>query len=140
MEYIVGALLMFGALIAGNRLLREPVRQLQDSKIRYTQSYVYGLIAPMLQHIPDDTPSQPRQSRSFVEKSYVRVLVLEDSAYWIKDNALYTAKIIEGAVDKETTQKVDTMTMSKVELDRTMFIVEKLREGLDNDNGSAGKQ
>jgi len=140
MEYLIGALFMLAALIAANRLLKGEYRKAASSEIRHTQSYIYSLIAPMLQYMPDDTLPEPTQSRSFVEKSYVRVLVMENTAYWIKDNALYTAEVIEGAVDKETTRKVDTMTMDKVELDKTMFIVEKLREGLDDDTGGTGKQ
>ena len=138
MEYIVGALFMLTALIAANRFLRTPYRKAASVEIRHSQSYIYSLVAPLLQYVPEDLPATPTQSRSFVQQSYVRVLVMEENAYWIKDNALYTAQVLDGAVDKETTRKVDTMTMSKVELDKTMFIVEKLREGLEDDNGGSG--
>jgi hypothetical protein len=87
--------------------------------------------------LPKDIPT--RQSNNFMKDSYTRVLILDDNAYWIKDQALYTAEIMDGMVNKETTRRVDTMTMDKVELDKTMFIVEKLREGLDSDSGGSGK-
>ena len=70
----------------------------------------------------------------------IKVLILDGSAYWIKDNNFYTASVDQsGTVDKETTRIVDIMTMTSVELDKMLFIMDKLREGLDNDSGSTGK-
>jgi hypothetical protein len=97
------------------------------------------LIAPVLDYVPKDRVKINTQSSKFVEDSYIRVVIVESSAYWIKDQALYTADVSEGAVDKSTTRRVDTMAMDKVQLDKTLFIVEKLREGLNNDRGGTGK-
>lgn len=131
---------MLAALIAANRFIREPYNQARKVKLRYTQSHIQSLLSPLLQYVPKDVERTPTQSRTFVKDSYVRVLVMDDSAYWIKDHALFTADLVDGEVVKETTRKVDTMAMSKVELDKTMFIVEKLREGLDDANGGTGNQ
>jgi hypothetical protein len=49
--------------------------------------------------------------------------------YWIVNNTFYVADIVDGNVEENTTRLVDTMTMDKVQLDKIMFIVEKLREG-----------
>ncbi len=65
----------------------------------------------------------------------MRVIIIEGNAYWIVDQTLYTAKIIDGSVDNETTKKVDTMTMDDVQLEKTQFIVQKLTEGKGNDSG-----
>jgi hypothetical protein len=79
-----------------------------------------------------------RQSELHEKRTNVKVIIMDDEAYWIKDNILYTASMAGNNVDKDTTRRVDTMTMSKVQLDKTMFIVDKLREeGLD-DNWSSG--
>jgi hypothetical protein len=80
-----------------------------------------------------------RQSSNYAKKAYVRILVFEKKAYWIRDNALYVADFSSGMVDHDTAQRVDTMAMNKVELQKTMMIVEKLREGKDYDTGSAGE-
>ena len=66
-------------------------------------------------------------------------MVEEDKAYWIKDNNLYTAEVIEGDVDSETTQPVDTMNMSNKELNKLVGIVEALRKD-DNDNRNTGNK
>jgi hypothetical protein len=139
-EYFLGSILTFAIILVANRVLREPIKKFKTKEIKYTQSHVYSLVAPLLQFVPEDNKMPPTQATKFIENSYIRVVVLERSAYWIKDNALYTADIIEGAVDRSTTKRVDTMTMDKVQLDQTLFIVEKLREGLDNDFGGTGKQ
>ena len=63
---------------------------------------------------------------------------MDDQAYWVKDNVFYTADMSGEIVDKETTRVVDTMTMSKVQLDKMVFIMDRLREGNLNDSGGTG--
>ena len=47
--------------------------------------------------------------------------------------------MVHGLVDKNTTRKVDTMTMDSVELEKTQFIVQKLTEGKQDDSGNQWK-
>lgn len=141
MEVLLGALLTLTIIIANNLILKDRIKKMGPTKIRYTQSHVQMLLSPLRDYFPlgqDDEEPAKTQSKSYVEKSYVKVVISENNAYWIKDNALYTAEVIEGFVDKESSRRVDTMGMNKVELEKTMAIVEKLREGLDEDSG-AGK-
>lgn len=81
-------------------------------------------------------PEKQTQSKMHSSKTNIRVIVMEDQAYWIKDNIFYTADILGDGVDKETTRRVDTMVMNKVQLDKMMFIIDRLREGNSNDSGS----
>jgi hypothetical protein len=138
LDYFIGALATIIVVVIANRALRRPYSE-NKTIIRYSQSHVYSLMAPILDYVPSVKPLRPSQSSKYVESSYIKVMIVEKFAYWIKDNALYTAEVVEGEVDKTTTKQVDTMTMDRVELEKTMFIVEKLREGQDHDNGSAGK-
>jgi hypothetical protein len=64
--------------------------------------------------------------------------MIENSAYWVKDNVFYMADLVSGEVNPETTRVVDTMGMDSVELDKMLFIMDRLREGLDNDSGGTG--
>lgn len=140
MEFTIGALTAMAIFVFANLALKSPIKKVSAEKIRYSQSHVHSLISPILEYVPEPSIEQPpSQSSNFIKDSYTRVLILDENAYWIKDQALYTAEILDGMVNKETTRRVDTMTMDKVELDKTMFIVEKLREGLDNDSSSSGK-
>ena len=138
MEYFIGAMATLFIIVVANKVSKKPFSE-SKTTIRYSQSHIYSLMAPILDYVPSIKPLKPTQSSKYLESSYIKVMILEKSAYWIKDNALYTAEVIEGEVDKTTTKKVDTMAMSRVELEKTMFIVEKLREGQDHDNGSSGK-
>lgn len=70
------------------------------------------------------------------DKNHIRVIIMDNRAYWIKDNTFYTANMsIDGTVDKDTTSRVDTEGMSKIQLDQMLFIVDKLREGTFDDSG-----
>ena len=55
-------------------------------------------------------------------------------AYWIKDNQFYQSNINEQGIDKENSRVVDTMGMDKVQLDKMLFIMDKLREGINDDS------
>lgn len=138
MEVILGAVLALGIILLNNLVLRKPLEQAVKTKLQYTQSRVEMLMSPFKPYMSsvEGFEKPQRQSTDVIKKSYVRVVIAENSAYWIKDNALYVAEVIDGFVDKESTRRVDTINMDSVELEKTMAIVEKLREGLDEDSGT----
>jgi len=78
------------------------------------------------------------QSKLHESRINIKVIIVDDEAFWIKDNVFYTANMSGDIVDKETTRAVDTMTMNKVQLDKMMFIIDRLREGTFNDSGGTG--
>jgi hypothetical protein len=98
-------------------------------KINYSQSYIDNLISQKI--LEDFLPKTKKktQSSEHNKKTEIRVLIVEGEAYWIVEQTLYVAKLINGIVDNETAKKVDTMTMNTVQLEKTQFIVQKLTEG-----------
>ena len=79
------------------------------------------------------------QSKMHYDKTNVKVIILEDQqAYWIKDNIFYKAPIDGQSIDKESAEQVDTMHMDKVQLDKMLFIMDKLREGINDDSRGSG--
>jgi predicted ribosome-associated RNA-binding protein Tma20 len=78
------------------------------------------------------------QSKIRQEKENVRVIIVENEAYWIKDNTFYTAPMVNNLIGKDYAMQVDTSTMDKVQLDKMLFILDKLREGISNDSRGAG--
>lgn len=64
------------------------------------------------------------------KQTEVRVLFLENKAYWIANNSFYSADLEDGTVNQNTAKVVDIMAMDKVELDKMSFIVEMLTEDL----------
>ena len=75
-------------------------------------------------------PAATTQSMKYFDSINLRILILEEQAYWIKNNAVFVAQVINGEIEKDTAKEVDTMAMDKVQLNKLMFIVEKLKEGL----------
>lgn len=139
MEYFVGAAITMFVYTLTNWIIRKQVAEKSSiGRISYSQSHVYSLMAPYLDLAPPMEDSVPRQSKNFLKNVYTRIMVVNNKAYWIKDNAVYVADVVDGEVLKEGAHAVDTMSMNKVELDQMMFIVEKLRED-NNDNRSTGK-
>jgi len=138
-EYLIGAFTTLLAVIVANRFIKKELSEESNLFIRYSQSHVYNLIQPALDYMPITKIFKESQARKHLASLYIKVMIVGGEAYWIKDHALYTASLVDGEVDKNTTQKVDTMSMDKVQLEKTMFIVEKLREDKRDDSGSPGE-
>lgn len=143
MDYAIGALITLTIVVIVNRLIVHEIkdhREHNTGQIRYSQSHVYSLIAPFLD-TDQFSPSRPKtQTDAYYEKTYLKILVFEGFAYWIKNNQLYRALMEHGQINHETTEEVDTMVMNDVQLQKTIMIVEMLKEGSTDDRGSAGKQ
>lgn len=78
------------------------------------------------------------QSRKYHDKMNIKVIIVDQNAYWVKDNIFYTAPMIDEHIDNDMIQEVDTISMDKVQLEQMLFIMDKLREGIDNDSRSSG--
>ena len=74
------------------------------------------------------------QSKIHHEKTNVKVIILDNQAYWIKNNIFYKAPLVDQLIDKDSAEEVDTISMDKVQLDKMLFIMDKLREGINDDS------
>ena len=137
MEYFVGAAITLGVVFAVNKYISINFYQKTTPVIRYSQSHIFTLMKPYLPMMPPPDLGTT-QASNFLNRRYMKIMVVKDKAYWIKDNAVYVASVINGNIEKETAIKVDTMSMTKVELDEMLFIIEKLREE-ENDSRGPGK-
>jgi len=105
---------------------------------KYSQSTIHHIVSPFINQNNLIKPQRSTQTRKHYDKTNLRVIIVEDEAFWIKDNIFYTARMTNEGVDKETTSVVDTMNMDKVQLDKMLFIIDQLRDGKKDDSGSAG--
>lgn len=108
----------------------------------YRQSSVFELLRPVviLQDYFDKNIIET-QATKHRDSMYLRVIFVENQAYWIKDGELCVSEMEDGVVVGDSTKPVDTIGMDKVQLDKIIFIVEKLTEGLEDDrNGSRNKK
>ncbi len=97
-----------------------------------TQSMIHHKYAMRKKYI--DKINKKSQSKIRQEKENVRVIIVENEAYWVKDNAFYTAPLINDLIHKDAAVQVDTTHMDKVQLDKMLFILDKLREGVSDDS------
>jgi len=107
-------------------------------KHKYRQSSIYEMVKDVIPKQTFDKPKVITQSQKHIQKNMLRVVITEGKAYWILDNVFYTAELNHGIVDKETTKEVDTMTMNKVQLDKMIFIIDRLREEAFDDRWGSG--
>jgi hypothetical protein len=108
--------------------------------IAYSQSSIHLMIKDFLPKTLYDKPKQNSQSLNHIEKNTVKVIFIEDKAYWVSNNIFYCAEAIGGNVNIETTEPVDTTNMSKKDIDKMLFILDNLKNGNNDDSSSAGNE
>jgi hypothetical protein len=107
-------------------------------KTKYSQSSIHKIIKNMLDLTYADHPSRQSQSEKHAEKNSIRVIFMDNKAYWVANNVFYCANAIDGNVDRETAQPINTEDISKEDIDKLLFILDKLGSGSNNDSGGSG--
>ena len=74
-----------------------------------------------------DKPLSQFQKR--LDKSMLKVIVAEDQAYWVLDNVFYVADALDNQVDPETARPVNVENMSRLEMEKMLFILDSLKDG-----------
>jgi hypothetical protein len=132
MDFLLGTvtttliLFIFLVFLINKRNKREPF-----FVIRYSQSHIHRILSPLLPQVDQITKAvvKNNQSRKHLKDTNIKVLIVEGKAYWTKNNVFYVSNIVDGDIDKNNAQVVDTMGMNKVELDKMLFIIDQLRKG-----------
>jgi hypothetical protein len=132
MEFLLGTLtttlvlFIFIVFLINKKNKREPF-----FLIKYSQSHIHRILSPLLPQVDQISKisNKNNQSGKHLKNTNVRVLIVEGRAYWTKNNVFYVSNIVDGDIDKDNAQVVDTMGMSKVELDKMLFIIDQLRKG-----------
>lgn len=110
------------------------------NRLAYSQSSVHNIIKDFIPKRLFERPEVVSQSRKHTEKHMVKIIVLDNNAYWVKDNIFYTAKTKNGNIIDETVKPVDVENMPKKELDKMLFILDNLGRGKNNDSSSSGNE
>jgi hypothetical protein len=120
-------LLVFTYVFASRSSKRTPIVSQSMLLYRYNGSKKYSrkLIAKT-------------QSTKHYDKTNIKVIIVDNNAYWIKDNIFYKAPLVNELIDKDSAEQVDTISMDKVQLDKMLFIMDKLREGTNDDSRGSG--
>ena len=145
MQYIIGSLITLASFfIILSKMANIYAKTIKEPifKIKYSQSHIHSIVKPLLPPMSEINAPKPKknQSRKHIQKNRVKVLIIDEKAYWKKDNVLYVANVNENDIDKDNAVVVDIMAMDKVELDKMLFIVDQLSEGDENDSRSTGNE
>jgi hypothetical protein len=143
MDFIIGGITSLAVAYVVARIAMRQEAFLQFDFPRYTQSYNYQLLSPLIRdaepHIDHYDPIKT-QATDYFDSKHTRVVILDDYAYWINNNKLWCAELNLDGVDENSTKEVDIMGMNKVELNKMIMVVDKLTEGKQNDGGSPGNK
>jgi hypothetical protein len=110
------------------------------SNIEYSQSSIHNMIKDFLPRDLYEKPQKPSQALKHTEKNTVKVIFIEEKAYWVSNNIFYCADAAGGNVDLDTTEPVDTANMSKRDIDKMLFILDNLKNGSSDDSSSSGNE
>jgi hypothetical protein len=141
MEFLLGSIVTTIILYAAMKYFEKLYLVVtKDNKYKFSQSSLHELVKPLL---PEDLFIPERKiTQSFLheQKTNMRVIILDGFAYWIKDNTFYRSEMDGFDIRKDSAEVVDIMGLNKVQLDKMIFIIDKLREGLPNDSWSTGNE
>jgi hypothetical protein len=140
MDYLIGFFVGTTLMVVFYKfLIKNSLRANDKVAIRYSQSHIFNIIKPFASIVySTPKPVIKTQAIEYEKSQTVKVIMTEGQAYWIRDNTFYTADINEDySVDNDSTRVVDTMSMDKVQLDKIIFIVDRLTEDSDNDDSNS---
>jgi hypothetical protein len=138
MEYLVAAVLTF--LLSWfiiNITKRSGIKNF--GKIKYSQSAIHERVKHFIPSRLYEKPNIVTQSMKHVEKHMIKVIVIDNKAYWVKDNIFYVAETQQGNVVPETARPVDTSEMSKEDIDKMLFILDNLDRGKNSDDSGSSR-
>jgi hypothetical protein len=86
-----------------------------------------------------DKPLSQFQKR--LDESMLKVIVVENKAYWVLNNVFYVADAFENQVNPETAKPVDVEDMSRPDMEKLLFILDSLKDGeVENDRSGSGNE
>jgi len=106
-------------------------------KVKYRQSDIYEISRPFLK----DRIKQKKQKSQMAKREEgkeVKIVAIDDRAYWVIDNVFYTAELVDNHPNMSTAQPIDTLNMPKEDLDKMLFILDNLDRGNKDERGSTG--
>jgi hypothetical protein len=110
------------------------------TNIKYRQSDIHESIRTLIPKKLNNKEKIESQSAKHAANTMIKIIVIDNRAYWVKDNVFYSADTDNGDIVSPTAEPVDISTMSKKDIDKMLFILDNLRKGIQNDSGSSGNE
>jgi hypothetical protein len=134
---VVLTLAIFSSII----IIIKKINNRNNSYAIYRQSDMHNMLKYFFS-LNIETQGKPAsQLTKRLEKDMIRVIVVGSQAYWVSDNTFYVADALDGEVDTETAKPVDVQSMSKLEVNKMLSILDSLTNGkVGNDRSSTGNE
>lgn len=107
------------------------------NKVMKKQSNIHEMIKDIIPKEMFIKPEKVTQSKKHAQKNMVKIIIHNGKAYWTVDNVFYVANSIDGRIDEDSVEPLDTTNMSKKEIEIMMEILDSLREGRGSDDSSS---
>jgi hypothetical protein len=138
MEYYLIAILTFIASLAIIVWLGKKSFKIKQDK--YRQSDMHLILKLFFSRQIHDSEKQS-QMKKRTEENVVKVINVDDKAYWVIDNVFYVADVVNNNPDPSTARPVDTSNMSKDDIEKMLFILDNLGKGkTENDSSGTGNE
>lgn len=137
MEYFLGSAITMIAMFITTRLISSSSFKVKQNPFRYSQSHIHMLIMPLVPELKNYKKRAVTQSSKHEEKMNIKVVILDNKAYFVKNGTFYCADVSGDQIDSANAKSVDTMGMDRVQLDQMLFIMDQLRDGKKNDSGDS---
>ena len=139
MEYVLAiglTLVIFWSIIEFNRYKVSQILR----NIHYRQSDIDQSFIDLVPKKINNKTKIESQSAKHAASTMIKIIVIEDKAYWVKDNVFYFADTNGGDIVDVTAKPVEISDMSKQDIDKMLFILDNLRKGNENDSSGTGNE
>ena len=121
------------------KLMRKKARK-KFSKTLYRQSDIHKLLKYFFSIRLSNNEEPISQLTKRKEKNMTKVIFVDNQAYWVSENTFFVAESVNGEIQRQTARPVNTNGLSKVDLNKMLFILDSLKNGSKNDSGSSGNE
>ena len=121
------------------KLMRKRARK-RFSKTLYRQSDIHKLLKYFFSIRLSNNEGPSSQLTKRKEKNMTKVIFVDNQAYWVSENTFFVAESINGEIQRQTARPVNTNGLSKIDLNKMLFILDSLKNGSKNDSGSSGNE
>jgi hypothetical protein len=127
MEYFVGSVITLLTIFLVSKVIAKPSKDVFLKIPQMTQSRSHDLIKYLITNSFVKEEVRPKtQSFNHLLKNSIKVFFTEKEAYLIKDGKFLVGNVINNEIDMNSLKPVDIMGMSKVQLEKMIYIIDKL--------------
>jgi len=108
--------------------------------IKYSQSDINESVRHLIPRKLNNKEKIESQSAKHAASTMIKIIVIDNKAYWVKDNVFYFADADNGDIVSPTAEPVDISAMSKKDIDKMLFILDNLRKGNVDDSSGTGNE